>query len=165
MITNTLLSRALKICQKWKCLKANCYFQKIRVIWVLFFSKTAVGLDTGIFARRKLLRPPQGVRQIRLEMIFQIPKEQFKMKENFVDYRLPQKCKQWMALAMICYFMEIDLMLIQFYRKTTCGRKGDMAVRKRDGINEFRLIWWVLESTQVFVQLQQQAQDRIGSMR
>ena len=75
MLTSTLLSRALKVCQKWKCLKANCYFQTIRVIWVLFFSKTAVGLDTGIFARRKLLRPSQGVRQIHLEMIFQIPKE------------------------------------------------------------------------------------------
>jgi hypothetical protein len=60
MLTNTLLSRALKIWQKWKFLKVNCYFQTIRVIWVLFFCKTAVGLDTGIFVRRRLLRPPQA---------------------------------------------------------------------------------------------------------
>ena len=53
------------------------------------------------------------------------------MKEKFVDYLLPPKSEQWLALAMICYFMEIDLILIQFYRKTTCGRKKDMAVRRR----------------------------------
>ena len=47
------------------------------------------------------------------------------MEVKLVDCLLRRKCELWMALIMICYFAGIKITLLEFYRKTTCGMKGD----------------------------------------